>query len=309
VFLASCDVSIAQSDRTRPIRVIVPFEPGGQVDLMARLIAENLSKHLARSIIVDNRAGASGLIAMKIALGAAADATTLVLGSASTMALLPHAGGKPPYDPSRDFTAITLIATSPYVLVVQSSSPIQTVTDLIQSARSRPNTLAFGSAGHLSGTRVTTELFNAMTGLAVIHVAYKGSGPATVALLGGQVSFLFNNLLPSLPHIGSGRLRALGVTTERRNRALPDVPTIAESGVSGYEAGAWNGLVAPGHSPRSDINALNKAVLAVLAMPKVKAAISDQGSEIIGSTPEEFADFVKRENAKWSAVIAKIRLE
>jgi len=298
-------VSAAQTE-TRPIRVIVPFAPGGQVDLMARLISENLSKQISRTIVVDNRAGASGLIAMKIALDAPADANTLVFGSASTMAFLPHATTKAPYDPVKDFTGISLIATSPYVLVIPSSSSLRSVADLIKLAKDSPAKLTYGTAGHMSGTHITTELFNTMAGISATHVPYKGSGPATVELLGDQISFLFNNFLPSLPHIRSGKLRALGVTTLRRNRAIPNVPTIAESGVNGYESGAWNGLVSPGNPDKGKVDMLNKGIIAILANPELIATMNSQGSEVVGSTPEEFKVFIKNENVKWRDIIKKL---
>lgn len=304
IFLFSGTV-VAQ-ENSKPIRVLVPFAPGGQVDLMARLVSENLSKQLSRTIVVDNRAGASGLIAMKIALDAPADSGTLVFGSASTMAFLPHATAKAPYDPVNDFTAISLIATSPYVLVVQSSSSFRSVADLIKLAKDSPGKLTYGTAGHMSGTHITTELFNSLAGITTTHVPYKGSGPATVALLGDQITFLFNNLLPSLPHIRSGKLRALGVTTLSRNRALPNVLTIAEAGVSGYESGAWNGLVSPGSLDKGKVDMLYKGIIAVLANPELTATMNAQGSEVVGSTPEEFKTFIKNENAKWRGVIRKL---
>jgi tripartite-type tricarboxylate transporter receptor subunit TctC len=257
---------------------------------------------------VDNRAGASGLIAMKIALDAPADANTLVFGSASTMAFLPHATVKAPYDPIKDFTGISLVATSPYVLVIQSTSSMRSVADLIKLAKDSPGKLTYGTAGHMAGTHITTELFNAMAGISTTHVPYKGSGPATVALLGDQISFLFNNLLPSLPHIRSGKLRALGVTTLSRNRALPNVPTIAEAGVNGYESGAWNGLVSPGNPEKWRVDILYKGLKAVLANPELIATMNSQGSEVVGSTPEEFRIFIKNENSKWRGIVKKLAL-
>lgn len=300
------EAAAATQTETRPIRVIVPFAPGGQVDLMARLISENLSKQISRTIVVDNRAGASGLIAMKIALDAPADANTLVFGSASTMAFLPHATAKSPYDPIKDFTGISLVATSPYVLVIQSSSSLRSVADLIKLAKDSPGKLTYGTAGHMAGTHITTELFNSMAGISTTHVPYKGSGPATVALLGDQISFLFNNLLPSLPHIRSGKLRALGVTTLRRNRAIPNVPTIAEAGVAGYESGAWNGLVSPGNPDKKKVDFLYKGVIAILANPELTATMNSQGSEVVGSSPEEFKVFIKNENSKWRDIVKKL---
>ena len=305
VFAHAC---FAQLNSSRPIRVIVPFAAGGQVDLMARLVSGHLATSLGQPVVVENRPGASGLIGMNIALAAAPDAHTLVMASATSMAILPHALPKRPYDPFNDFTAISLIASSPYVLVVQPAFPAGSIAELVQLAKSKPRILLFGSAGQISGTRLSTELFNMMAGTEMVHVAYKGSGPATIDLLGGQISLLFNNLLPSLPHIKSGRLRALGVTTRQRNRALPDVPAIAEV-VAGYESDAWNGLVASGRPPRSAIARLNQEIVAILNTPAVKASISEQGSEALGSSPEEFTAFIRAENERWSKVLSKIKLE
>lgn len=304
--LTLASTSAAQSDG-KPIRMIVPFAPGGQVDLVARLVSEHLAQRLKVNIVVDNRAGASGLIGMKVALSAS-PVNTLVMGSASTLALLPHASSRAPYNPVRDFTPVSLVSTSPYVLVVQSSSSHKTLKDLIEAAKSGVK-LTFGSAGSMSGTRVSTELFKTMAGIDAVHVPYKGSGPATIALLGNEVSFLINNLLPSLPHIAAGRLRPLAITTQQRNAALPNVPTVDEAGVPGYESGAWNGIVAPGKLDSTRTVALHKEIMQVLALPNVRSAIVKQGSEIIGSTPAEFSTFIMAENKKWSGIMAKIRVD
>lgn len=271
-------------------------------------MAAQLSKNLNVPVVVDNRPGASGLIGMNIALSSAPDAKTLVMASATPMAILPHTQSKPPYDPLKDFTAISLISSSPYVLVVRSDSAVHSVDDLINAARAKPGTLLFGSAGQFTGTRLTSELFNLMARIQTVNVAYKGSGPATIELMGGQLSFLFNNLLPSLPHIKAGRLRALGVTTSTRNSALPDVATIAET-LKGYESSAWNGLVAPGHPPKSSVTGLWTEIVKVLSAPNVKSAILEQGSEVIGSSPTEFTELIKSENVKWSGVIQKVKLD
>jgi tripartite-type tricarboxylate transporter receptor subunit TctC len=299
---------MADTESSRPIRLIVPFEAGGQVDLMARFVGEHLSRELGRQVVVDNRAGASGLIGTKTALAAGGDGNTLLFGSASSMALLPHVGTTPPYDPVKDFSTISLIATSPYVLVVQASSKWKSVEDLIKYAKANPGKLTYGSAGPFSGTRISTELFNSMAGIDAVHVGYRGSGRATIALLGGEVSFLLNNLLPSLPHIASGKLKVLAVTTDKRNPALPEVPTVSEAGVPGYEAGAWNGLVAPGHPSKEIIDTYYKAVVASMSSARVRSAIAKQGSEVIISTPGDFTKFLTRENEKWAKVIKKVQL-
>lgn len=304
-YLLTINLGFAQSS-DRPIRLIVPYAPGGQVDLIARLIAGPLSKNLGQSVVVDNRAGASGLIGMEIALAAAPDGNTLVMASATPMAILPNAKEKRPYDPLKDFAAIGLVSVSPYVLVVQSSTDVRSVSDLIRLAKLKPGALLYGSAGEITGTRLSTELFNTMAGIETGHVPYKGSGPATIDLLGGRLSFLVNNLLPSLPHIKSGKLRALGVTTSKRNRTLPDVPAIGEI-VAGYEASAWNGLVAPGRPPENVVRRLNQEIAKVLNMPNVKASFLEQGSDPVGGSSEEFKTYIVAENKKWSGVLKKIK--
>jgi len=314
VFLAAVCAALSatsasgQTDDRRPIRIIVPYAPGGQVDLMARVIATQLAKNLDVPVVVDNRSGASGLIGMHIALSSSADAKTLVMASATPMAILPHTQAKKPYDPMKDFTAISLVSSSPYVLVVPASSTMHSVADLIQLAKAKPGNLLYGSAGQLTGSHLTTELFNLMAGVQTVNVAYKGSAPATVELMSGQLTFLFNNLLPSLPHIKSARLRALGVTTATRNRTLPDVPTIAET-VKGYESSAWNGLVAPGHPPKAAIANLHAEIVRALNVRAVREGVLDQGSDVIGSSPAEFTELIRMENTKWLGVLQKVKLD
>lgn len=299
----------AQPQSSRPIRVIVPFAPGGQVDLIARLVSEKLSQRLKTPVIVDNRPGAGGLIGTEIARGASPDGHTLLMGSSSSLAILPSVGKTQSYDPLKDFSALSLISSSPYVLVVGAKFPASSVADLIALAKSKPGQLAYGSAGAFTGTHLATELFGIVTGTRLLHVPYKGSGPATIALLGGEISFLFNNLLPSIPHIKSGRFRALAVTSARRNPILPDVPTVIEAGIPNYESGAWNGLVMPAHGKKSVVKMLNAEIVSLLKAPDVQSTFDANGSEVIGSTPEAFRTFIQSELVKWSDVIRQIRVK
>lgn len=307
MLLATVPLLGAQLGSSRPIRVIVPFAPGGQVDIVARQVSQILAEQLGRPVIVDNRPGAGALIGTRIALDSAADGHTLLMGSASSLAILPSAHEKPPYDPLRDFAPISLVSTSPYVLVVSEAVLAYSVADLLAVAKAKPGHLTYGTAGVLTGTHLTTELFSMMSGVKLLHVPYKGSGPATIGLLGREVSLLFNNLIPSIPHIKSGRMRALAVTTSKRSQLLPDVPTIAESGVLNFESGAWNGLVMPAGGHRVIIDILNTEIVSLLKAPDVRSTFATQGSEVIGSTPDEFRDFIKAELAKWSQVIRKTR--
>lgn len=309
VLLTSNPLMGAELQSPRPIRVIVPFAPGGQVDLIARQVSEKLAQRLKRPVIVDNRPGAGGLVGTKIALDASPDGHTLLMGSASSLAILPGVSEKQSYDPLRDFSAISLVSSSPYVLVVGSAVPSSSVADLIALAKSKPGQLTYGTAGAFTGTHLATELFCIITGIKFLHVPYKGSGPATIGLLGGEVSLLFNNLLPSIPHIKAGRFRALAVTSTRRSPILPDVPTVVESGIPNYESGAWNGLVMPARGQRSTVEMLNAEIVSLLKAPDVRSSFDANGSEVIGSTPEEFQAFIKTELVKWSDVIRKIRVK
>lgn len=299
----------AEPQSSQPIRVIVPFAPGGQVDLVARLVSEKLSQRLKAPVIVDNRPGAGGAVGTEIARNAAPDGRTLLMGSASSLAILPGVAPKQTYDPLEDFSALSLISSSPYVLVVGTAFPAVSVTDLIALAKSRPGQLTYGTTGAFTGTHLTTELFCIMTGTKFLHVPYKGSGPATIGLLGGEVALLFNNLLPSIPHIKAGRFRALAVTSTRRSPILPAVPTIIEAGVPGYESGAWNGLVMPAHGKKGTAAMLSAEIVAIVKSSDMRSTLEANGSEAIGSTPEEFRAYIKSELVKWADVIRKTRLK
>ena len=294
--------------QTRPLRLIVPFQPGGQVDIVARLVADKMSQP-GRPVIVDNRPGAGGQLAMKIFLESNPDGNTLVMGSVSTMAARPNAMVTKPYDPVKDFAAVSLIATSPYVVVVNSASPIRSIIDLIKAAKESKNPLPYGTSGVGGGMHLTTELFRLTTGIKLQEVAYKGSAPATLDLLGGRIAVVFNNLPTALPHIKSDRLRALAITTRKRIRLLPDVPTVEEAGVPKFESGSWSGLVAPRETDPRTVSALYKRIAQALSAPDFRNALEEQGNEVIVSSPEEFAAFIKAENDKWSYVIRKIGLK
>ena len=300
-------VQCLAADADRPLRLIVPFQPGGQGDIVARAVAEKLSQQ-GQPVVVDNRPGAGGQIAMKIVLDSVPDGNTVVMGSVATMATRPNALAKPAYDPINDFSAVSLIAASPYVVVVNKDDRITSIADLIEAAKRSPGKLTFGSSGAGSGMHLTTELFGMMTKTSFVHVAYKGSAPATVALLGSQISFLFDNLPPAMPHIKFGRLRALAVTTKTRLAALPEVPTVEQAGVAGFESGSWSGIVVPRGVPRARVTSLYKRLAQALAAPDFKKQLEALGNTTVVSTPEEFSAFIKAENEKWSKVIRSIGL-
>ena len=298
----------AAGDEQRPLRLIVPFQPGGQGDIVARAVADKMSQN-GQAMIVDNRPGAGGQIAMKLVLEAEPDGRTLVMGSVATMATRPNALAKPAYDPIKDFSAVSLIASSPYVVVVNKSSTIKAISDLIAAAKAAPGKLTYGSSGAGSGMHLTTELFGMMTGLKFVHVAYKGSAPATVDLLGDQISFLFDNLPPAMPHIKSGQLRALAVTTKTRLSTLPGVPTVQEAGVSGFESGSWSGIVVRRGTNRGAVDALYRKLHEALASSSdFKKRLEMLGNTTVVSTPDDFTAFIKAENEKWADVIRAIGL-
>jgi tripartite-type tricarboxylate transporter receptor subunit TctC len=288
---------------SKPIRLIVPQTAGGQNDIQARLIGQKLTESLGQTVVVDNRPGAAGAIGFEISVKAPPDGYTLLLGSISTLAVLPSMPNKPQYDVLRDFAPVTLISTSPYVLVVHPAVAAKSVAELVALAKARPGVLTFASSGTGSGLHLATELFAIRSGVKLIHVPYKGSGPATVDLVAGQVQMMLNNILPTMPHVKTGRLRALAVTTAARSTALPELPTIAESGYPGYEANSWQGIVTIAGTPRPVMGVLHREIVKALQSPEAKAQIGGQGSDIVANTPEEFTVFIRGELAKWSAVI------
>ena len=288
---------------SKPIRLIVPQGAGGQNDIQARLIAQKISDAFGQPVVVDNRPGAAGAIGFEISVKAPADGYTLLLGSISTLAVLPSMPNKPKYDVLKDFAPVTLISTSPYVLVVHPSVQAPSVKELVTLAKARPGALTYASSGTGSGLHLATELFKSKAGIDMVHVPYKGSGPATIELVAGQVLVMFNNILPAMPQIKSGRLRALAVTTAKRSAAMPELPTIAESGYAGFEASSWQGIVTIAGTPQPVMRRLHAEIVKALQSPEAKSQIGGQGSEIVANTPQEFTGFIQQELDKWSKVI------
>jgi tripartite-type tricarboxylate transporter receptor subunit TctC len=298
----------AQSQRpaypTKPLRIVVGFPAGGPSDILGRLVAQKLTEAFPHQTIVDNRAGASGNIGAELVAKSPPDGYTLLLIPA-THAVNPSIYKRVPYDPLRDFTMVSLVAEGPFILVVHPSLPVKNVQDLIALARKRPGELNYASASlgglpHLSG-----ELLKSMTGIRMTHIPYKGAAPATIDVVAGHVSIMFNNMLSAVPHIKSGRLRALGVTTRKRSSAVPEVPTIDESGVKGYEVSGWYGVLAPAALPADVLARLNTEINRGIRQPEVVKRLSAEGMDAVGSTPEEFAQRMQREIAKWAAVVKK----
>ncbi len=296
--------ALAQVDYpSRPIRLVVPFPPGGTTDILARAVAQKLTEAWHQQVIVDNRPGAGGNIGSDLVAKAPPDGYTLEMGTVGTHAINPSLYARMPYDAQKDFTPVILVAGVPNVLEVNPSLPVHTVQELIAYAKANPGKLNFASSGNGTSIHLSGELFKAMTGVQMTHVPYKGSAPALADLAGGQVQLMFDNLPSSLGLIKGGKLRAIAVTSTTRSSALPDIPTIAESGLPGYEASSWFGVLAPAHTPPAIIDKLNAAIGAWLASPEAKEKLASQGAVAAGGTPRAFADYIAAETVKWAKVV------
>ncbi|MBI3043427.1 MAG: tripartite tricarboxylate transporter substrate binding protein [Betaproteobacteria bacterium] len=295
---------LAQSYPTRPIRLIAPFAPGGGVDLIARLLGAGLgrSDSLGQTVVVDNRAGAGGAIGAEIAARAEPDGYTLLLGNSTTHGVN-QAYFRLPYDSVRDFTPITLVASAPLVLATAGALPVKSVKEFIALAKARPGQLNYGSAGRGSVTHLTMELFKVVTGVNVVHIPYKGVGPAFTAMMTGEIQCIIVAVTASMSHVRAGRIKALGITGVRHSRLLPDVPTLAEQGVAGFDADYWYGLLGPARMPRRIVARLNQEALRIIGGAEFKQKMIAQGVEPTGSAPEEFEKIVRGEVAKWARLV------
>jgi tripartite-type tricarboxylate transporter receptor subunit TctC len=305
---AAASGAIGQTYPVKAIRLIVPSAPGGGTDLSARVIAPKLSERLGQQVLVDNRGGGGSVIGNEIVARAAPDGYTLLMGI-STLAILPSMVSKLPYDTLKDFHPITVVVRVSNALTVHPSVPATSVKGLIALARARPGALTYASAGAGTNPHLSAELFLVLTKLSMVHVPYKGSGPATAGLIGGETALSFPSVPSVINYLKAGRLRALGVTTAKRSAVLPDIPTIAEAGVPGYEAQQWFGVVAPGATPRAIVERLHRELMLVLKDPEVVRNFSAQGAEIVADTPDEFAAYLKSEMDKWARVIKAAGIE
>jgi len=301
----------AQGYPERPIRLIVPYAPGGNIDITARAIQPGLAELLGQSIIVDNRAGAGGTIGSDLVAKAPADGYSILVGSSGTLTVAPSLYTKNPYNPVRDFAPVSFVSNVPLVLLLHPSVPAKSVKEFIALAKTMPGKLTMASAGTGTTNHLVGELFQSMTGVRFVHVPYKGSGPALVELMGGQVDLHFDQLSSATPYIKAGRMRALAMTTEKRAGIFPDVPTLAEAGVPGFEASTFTGLVVPAGTPRDIISKLNAATVKMLARQSVKDRFASFGADAFSSTPEQLGAFIKQDFAKWTKVVkdANIRVE
>jgi len=288
---------------SKPVRLIVPFPPGGSTDILARAIGQKLSEAWGQPLVIDNRPGAGGIIGMETAAKAAPDGYTLVMGHVGTLAANPALYKSLPYDPVKDFAPVTLIAMVPNVLVVGPAVSSKTVAELVALAKSKPGKLDYGSGGNGSAAHLATEYFKLKAGIDIQHVPYKGTAPALQDLLGGQIAFIITGLPPVLPQVKSGKLRILGVASAQRLKQFPDIPTIAESGVPGYEATQWYGILAPAATPKDVVAKLNRDVVNALKDPSVADKLAAEGANPVGDSPGEFAAFIRNEIDLWGKVI------
>jgi tripartite-type tricarboxylate transporter receptor subunit TctC len=308
LFLLSVLVCAAAAAQTspypaRPVRFIVPSAAGGGTDIIARAISLELAESLGQQFVVENHPGAGQMIGIELAARSPADGYTILM-AASTLAINPIMYKKVSYDPVRDFAPITQAATLPNVLVVHPSLPVKSVAELIAYAKAQPGQLNFASAGIGTSPQMSIELLKSMAGIDMVHIPYKGTAPGVVDLLAGHVLVMAPNVLTALPHIKSGKLRALAVTSVKRSDALPDIPTVAEAGLLGYDSTQWYGVLAPAGTPREIVARLHDGIVHALRDAEVGKRLSADGAEAVGSSPEEFAAFIKSESEKWARVAA-----
>jgi len=292
----------AQQYPVRPIRLIVPFPPGGGTDTMARVVAPKLSEYLGQQVVPENRGGAGANIGAELAAKSPPDGYTVMLATI-TNAIGATLYTRLNYDLARDFAPITQLATTPHILVVHPSVPVKSVKEFTAFTRARPGELTYSSSGSGSSAHLAGELFSSLTGTKMVHVPYKGGGPSMIALVGGEVSLCFATMPSAVGYVRAGRLRGIAVTTEKRSPSMPDLPTIAETGIKGYEAGSWYGLSAPAGTSKDIIARLHAETVKVMALPDVKERLFNAGFEVVTSNPEQFAAFTRSEIQKWGKLV------
>ena len=305
--LIACALSslhaLAQSYPTKAIHMIVPYPPGGSADILARAIGQKLGDGLGQPIIIDNRPGAGTAIGTEATARSAPDGYTIMIGTVSSHAINPSLNSKLGYDPVKDFAPISLVASIPFVLLVHPSLPVKSVQELISLAKQKPGQLNFSSAGNGTSNHLAGELFKSMAGVDIVHIPYKGSAPALNDLLAGQVNMMFDLVLTAAPHVKAGTVRGLAVTGTKRSAVLPQLPTVAEAGVPGYEVSAWFGLFAPADTPAAIVQRLNAETRRAMAASDMRERLASQGAEPITDSPAEFAAYVQSERDKWAKVV------
>ena len=299
---AGFSTAVAQNYPDRPVRMIVPFAPGGGTDIVSRLVAQRLADSIKQSVVVDNRAGGAGNIGAELVARANPDGYTLLVGSATILAVNPVIF-KVAYNPGRDFAPITLLGSQPHLMVVHPSLPANSVREFVNLAKEKSLKLNYGSSGTGGPAHLGGELFKIVAGVDMLHIPYKGTGPAVIDLVGGQLQVGLLSLASSMPHVKSGRLKALAVTSPKRAIVAPELPTIAESGYPGFEVRSWYGLLAPAGTPKTIIDKLSSQIAAVLRQPEVIAKLASDGAEPGGDTPAEFAAYIKSEAERWGKLV------
>jgi len=308
LLLFACGAAAAQSFPAKPVRIIVAFPPGGGTDIVARTMGPRLTEIWGQPVVVENRAGASGVIGTEVAARSAPDGYTLFMGTLGNFTANQYLYPKMPVDPLRDFAPLTQVVAVHFVMIAHPSLPAKSVKELIALAKARPGQINYSSSGAGGAPHLGVELFKSMTGVNLVHIPYKGSGPSFVDLLAGQVTLTCDSLLQSLPYIKAGRLRALGVLGSKRTALLPDVPTVGET-VRGYDLTNWFGLAAPAATPRELVNRIYGDLSKVMQQTDFRERISKMGADVVGSTPDQFGAFMKSESAKWGKVIREANIK
>ena len=301
--------SAAQNYPSKPIRMICPFAPGGGSDFIGRIVGKQINDALGQPLVIENRGGAAGAIGAELAARATPDGYTLLLGSAGPLTIQPGLSARLPYDPLRDFAPVTVVTSMPFVLVVHPSLPVKSVPELLALARAKPGQLNFGSPGNGSTTHLSTELLKMLANVDVVHVPYKGVAPALAELVGGQVQFMAGDMSTVMPQVKAGRLRALAVTGAQRSTIVPELPTVAESGVPGYAASGWFGVLAPAATPRGIVTRLNDVIVKGLTSAEARERLAALGGEVVANTPAEFTAYLRADLEKWSKLIRAIGLK
>ncbi len=310
VLIAAVSAGVqAQAYPTKALRLIVPFAPGGGNDTIARAIGAQMSGSMGQQVVIDNRAGAGGVLGAEAAARAPADGYTLFLGGVGSHAVNPTLMPNLPYDAVKDFTPVSLIASAPSVLVVNTTVNARTVSELTAIAKASPGKLNYATNGNGSSSHLATLLYESLAGIQMTHVPYKGFAPALTDILGGQVQLMMNSIVALAPQVKAGKIRALAVSSRTRSSVLPDVPTMAEAGVAGYEAGSWYGILVPAGTPRDIVQRLNAEVVRAVKQPDVRERLASEGADPIGSTPEEFAAHIKVEMTRLGKVIRDAKLK
>lgn len=305
----SLPVHAATTYPTKPIRIIVAYTPAGTTDILARALGQKMTETWNQPVIVDNRAGAAGNIGTEVAARATPDGYTLIMGTAGTHGINVSLYRKLGWHPLNDFAPVSLVSMVPNIMVVNNALPVKNVREFLAYVTANPGKLSYGSPGNGSTAHLSMELFKSMTGANLVHIPYKGSAGVMADVMGGQIAVTIDNMPPYLPNVKAGKIRALAVSTAKRSSAVPDLPTIADAGVPGYDSGAWFGLLAPAGTPKAIVNQLSAETARILKQPEVNKRISELGAEPVGSTPEQFTALIKSEITKWAKVIKDANVE